>query len=572
MSNPAYVALDTKTSAIARAGRCPQLLGVVVVLAVCATLAVHPLGHTTLQLNTDGLSRCKALWEAKEARHRAQLAARRRAVLQQCPPSAMPSRCALPLARKPRRAGDDPDSRGMHARAAWNLFEPEWVCESEERVGARLEPSGDTGFGIALETERYAAFGDGPKYLCGLDALAKQSSCLVYSVGSHNDYGFEKAIKTVHAHCEVHTFDPTLGLLPGDGGSIFLGAAFSTFHDLGLGEPPASGGGVMAGVEPWLRKLRPLRNLTRVLGHTGRTIDILKIDCESCEWSALVRIFDDLSNSRLHVGQLQIELHLTRTTSQQDINDFMAGADRAGLRIFHKEPNVLHGDGFTAVEYAFVHRSLSTHSARTCLRRAGLGGTSFLHLRVWGERRKLNAVLERNDGARTKRKGGRPARGGREAGRAQRRRARRRRVECGGEAIYLPVIRLRCCRVCCGGLLAEDESGLRAKGGPGVRGEDEDGPGRRNEGARRVCKVPSHRDRDSREIAAWMSTKLAQRGARGVGKVDSRVKNDEEDERDDGRGEAGLREVGGRKPTGTVSRKLSAASQRAGEACRTPLL
>jgi hypothetical protein len=307
---PAYEALERKTSANARVGRC-LLLGVVVVLVVCAALAVYPLGHSTLPLSTDGVSRCKALWEAKEARHRAQLAARRRAVLEQCPSSAMPSRCALPLARKPRRAGDDPDSRGMHVRAAWNLFEPEWVCESDERVGARLEPSGDTGFAIALETERFAAFGDGPKYLCGLDALAKKT-CLVYSVGSHNDYGFEKAIKTVHAHCEVnkarrmrgvssaprvpsepalrvplqhqvHTFDPTLGLLPGDGGSIFLGAAFSTFHDFGLGEPPASGGGAAAGVEPWLRKLRPLRNLTRELGHTGRTIDILKIDCESCE-------------------------------------------------------------------------------------------------------------------------------------------------------------------------------------------------------------------------------------------------------------------------------------------------
>jgi hypothetical protein len=51
-----------------------------------------------------------------------------------------------------------------------------------------------------------------------------------------------------------------------------------------------------------------------------------------------------------------------------------------------------------------------------------------------------------------------------------------------------------------------------------------------------------------------------------VGEVDPRVKNDEEDERDDGRGEAGCVKSAGesrREP-----RKLSAASQRAGEARR----
>jgi hypothetical protein len=60
-----------------------------------------------------------------------------------------------------------------------------------------------------------------------------------------------------------------------------------------------------------------------------------------------------------------------------------------------------------------------------------------------------------------------------------------------------------------------------------------------------------------------MSTELAQRGARGVGEVDPRVKNDEEDERDDGRGEAGLREVGG---LAKVERSVAAASGRVNEA------
>lgn len=152
-----------------------------------SVLILHAAGHNLLPTQARSLwegaetaagarAGCKALWDAKEARHASQLAARRRAVLAQCPPvdklpMARPRRCALPLARRARRAGDAIDLRGMHARAAWNAYEPEWVCESEERLGARLERTNDTG-PIAIAVERRAAFGDGPKWVCGLDALA----------------------------------------------------------------------------------------------------------------------------------------------------------------------------------------------------------------------------------------------------------------------------------------------------------------------------------------------------------------------------------------------------------------
>lgn len=302
-------------------------------------------------------TKCDELWRAMESRHTTQLEARGRAVLMQCPMSPQrtpPTRCSIPLARKPRRAGEDLTLRGMHVRAAWSLYEPEWICESEERVGAFFEPSADMP-STAVRVERFAAFGDGPKFVCGLDVLANRS-CLVYSIGSHNEYGFEKAIKAVHPHCDIHTFDPTLGHNPGDGGSVFLGSAFSRFHDLGLGDPPGAGA---EGAAPWRRKLRPLRALMQGLGHEGRVIDILKVDCEGCEWTAVADIFDEIARGRISIGQLQLEIHLAPSTSQEDIHGFMAKADRAGLRIFHKEPNVLHSDGFSAIEYAFVHRDFA---------------------------------------------------------------------------------------------------------------------------------------------------------------------------------------------------------------------
>jgi hypothetical protein len=316
--------------------------------------AQHPIAHA-----------CKALWDAKQARHTSQLAARRRAVLAQgsavdAPGAMSPRRCALPLAHTARKADDKSELRGMHARAAWNAYEPEWMCESEERLGARHERTKDTG-PIATAVERRAAFGDGPKWVCGLDALAAgpgNRSCLVYSIGSHNDFGFEMAVKAVHPHCEVHTFDPTLGTLPGDGGANFLGKAYSQFHDVGLGERPASGRTV--GTNAWRLKLRPLSGIIDKLGHAGRTIDILKIDCESCEWTALQPAFAALADGRFRIGQLQIEMHLLKKkTSQDDVDSFMDAADRAGLRLFHKEPNVLHNDGYNAIEFSFIHRDFA---------------------------------------------------------------------------------------------------------------------------------------------------------------------------------------------------------------------
>jgi hypothetical protein len=221
------------------------------------------------------------------------------------------------------------------------------MCESEERVGALFERLGDAH--PSSRVERFSAFGDGPKYVCGLDVLATRP-CLISSIGSHNEFGFEKALKSFLPHCEIHTFDPTLTV------NSFLGSAYSKFYDSGLGNARTDG---PVRAHSWTAKLRPLDVLMRQLNHTGRTLDILKIDCESCEWHSLAEVFHDVVKGAVRIGQLQVEMHLMRRTSQADVHAFMANADNAGFRVFHKEPNVLHGDGFTTIEYAFVHRAFA---------------------------------------------------------------------------------------------------------------------------------------------------------------------------------------------------------------------
>ena len=81
---------------------------------------------------------------------------------------------------------------------------------------------------------------------------------------------------------------------------------------------------------------------TTLLGHTGRMIDIFKIDCEGCEWSAHKDILDQ------NIRQILVEVHgFTKMTEQffQDFHD-------EGYVIFHKETNKYTDGGCT--EYSFL--------------------------------------------------------------------------------------------------------------------------------------------------------------------------------------------------------------------------
>lgn len=221
------------------------------------------------------------------------------------------------------------------AQLYWfDLFEPEAVCFSDERFGG----SG----------ERYKAFGDGPKFVCGADFIPNKSShagedCLVYSVGSHNQIDFEKSVHNFLG-CETHTFDPTLS-------KPFVGGDYAHFHPWGLG---LDGEKKALGNNTWVGK--SLATIMKALGHENRTIDVLKIDCEGCEFSALPPFFGQIALGHFQVNQLQVEMH-AGDRKHQDIVDFFAAADKAKLRIFHKERNHWGCGGYLCVEYSFASES-----------------------------------------------------------------------------------------------------------------------------------------------------------------------------------------------------------------------
>jgi hypothetical protein len=231
----------------------------------------------------------------------------------------------------------------MGDRVSFDIYEPEATCFSEERFGSDV---------------RYRAFGDGPKFICGVDFIARQSAhqgrkCLVYSVGSNNNVDFEKAVHTFMNGCEIHTFDPTLS-------KPFVGGQYATFHPWGLGEDGVAG---KVGGKVWEGK--SFETIIRKLGHENRTIDILKIDCEGCEWVTMVPLFELISSAKVKVDQILIELHLhLELRSNTQLKDFFWGADKAKMRVFHKERNGWGCQGIKCVEYALASETFLREANR----------------------------------------------------------------------------------------------------------------------------------------------------------------------------------------------------------------
>lgn len=106
---------------------------------------------------------------------------------------------------------------------------------------------------------------------------------------------------------------------------------------------------------------KSIPQIVRELGHTERRIDILKIDCEGCEYEVMPVVFKAIQHGTMPViHQIQIELHRSKLTPEQmyaNLKMLFGSADDAGYRIFHKERNHWGCHGYACVEYSLVHKS-----------------------------------------------------------------------------------------------------------------------------------------------------------------------------------------------------------------------
>lgn len=140
---------------------------------------------------------------------------------------------------------------------------------------------------------------DGSKMVC-LDALQSKAHCVVVSVGCNGDFTFEEAVHAAYPHCTVHVFDGTMA-----GRTGFAG-------------PPS-----------WLAPTFHYRNFDAksYILFAGIHVSILKMDCEGCEFRALLPFLRHAC-----VDQVLLELHGGPRRSLLD-------SVNASHGVFYVEPN-----------------------------------------------------------------------------------------------------------------------------------------------------------------------------------------------------------------------------------------
>lgn len=175
--------------------------------------------------------------------------------------------------------------------------------------------------------------GDGGKVICDPDRL-RADECLVYSIGSAANYKFEESVHRWNKKCEIHTFDHTY-----DGEKA---PKYVTHHQIGLAEANNS--------NPMLQSLDAI---VKDLGHMDRRINLLKVDCDGCEFS----IYENFYHDGIQLEQIVMEVHFNKTLNQKRQEGLMINMRKNGWVIVHKEVNTaywLHADCCTATEFTML--------------------------------------------------------------------------------------------------------------------------------------------------------------------------------------------------------------------------
>ena len=175
-------------------------------------------------------------------------------------------------------------------------------------------------------TVRMGCPGDGGKWICDPHHALSGLDCVVYSVGSHDEFSFEEAVHRFNPACEIYTFDPTLD------GPPLNKPSYVHFYPWRLGSGESNSSVSIAGIM-W------------ALGHSN--VSVLKIDCEGCE-------FDSFAAPGFAgaIQQILVEVHFNG--EPQRVHRLFNFLSSMGYAIFSKEPNTQYSDG-NAVEYSLVH-------------------------------------------------------------------------------------------------------------------------------------------------------------------------------------------------------------------------
>jgi len=211
-------------------------------------------------------------------------------------------------------------------------YEPTWTCPYERRLGFRS---------------------DGGKWICDPHRVFAQRKCLIYSIGSADQYDFENVVHAKGPHCEIHTFEIGLNQKPIP--------SYIRYHQIGIGGNFTRND----------RRYKTLYEMVDLHGHRQRNIDILKIDIESSEYQVLTsHMFSELASRGVVIRQIAIEIHplfiyrkrlppgetnRTHVYSVERIRQLFNTFRRHKYAIYHKEPNIVNGNNGGLIEYGLIH-------------------------------------------------------------------------------------------------------------------------------------------------------------------------------------------------------------------------
>jgi len=200
--------------------------------------------------------------------------------------------------------------------------------------------------------ERVGTLADGGKWVCGLERVAKQKQCVIYSFGINGESSFERDLLLRAPGCEAWGYDYSVdGWGPEIRGDPEIRHR-AHFEAWALGESDKH----EEGDNP---KYWTLDSLMELNGHTF--IDILKIDIEGGEFESLTAFLTSHADGELPIGQLQLEIHAWGGRERfAYFVKWWESLEAAGLRPFWTEPNLVYlnlypGSRPGLTEYSFMN-------------------------------------------------------------------------------------------------------------------------------------------------------------------------------------------------------------------------
>jgi Methyltransferase domain len=149
----------------------------------------------------------------------------------------------------------------------------------------------------------------------------------------------------------------------------------ATFHHWGIGTPQeadlataeAAAHNNITGTAALVKRREPrmktLQQTIIELNHSHQTIDIFKIDCESCEWFQYTTWLHAMRAENVTIRQILVETHHIlpqhdndNDATKADAHNFFMTLHDAGYVIFSKEVN--YEAQASCVEFAFIKLSL----------------------------------------------------------------------------------------------------------------------------------------------------------------------------------------------------------------------